>query len=83
MPHCFNLFKHIYYILNVYTCLQKLLKLRNFLIYTGYDNLVKSGVLSPYKEYRDFYDENVLPQVSLEFPYILRWAHTIQEGKLK
>ncbi|CAH2106939.1 unnamed protein product [Euphydryas editha] len=49
----------------------------------GFDNLVREGVISPYKEFRDIYDENIVPQVSLEFPFVQRWAHTIQEGKLK
>ncbi|XP_023954693.2 peroxidase isoform X2 [Bicyclus anynana] len=49
----------------------------------GYDNLVRDGVLSPYKGFRDLYDEEVFPQISLEFPFVLRWAHTVQEGNLK
>ncbi|CAH0729040.1 unnamed protein product, partial [Brenthis ino] len=49
----------------------------------GYDNLIKAGVLSPKKEFRDLYDNNSIPQITLEFPYVLRWAHTIQEGNLK
>ncbi|CAH2248381.1 jg6193 [Pararge aegeria aegeria] len=49
----------------------------------GYENLLRDGVLSPYKGFRDLYDENIIPQVSLEFPFALRWAHTFQEGNLK
>ncbi|CAH0729037.1 unnamed protein product, partial [Brenthis ino] len=49
----------------------------------GYDNLVRTGVLSPYKDFRDIYNDDLVPQISLEFPFVMRWAHTIQEGKLK
>ncbi|CAH2106935.1 unnamed protein product [Euphydryas editha] len=49
----------------------------------GYDNLVKEGVILSHKGFRDIYDEHVLPQISLEFPTVLRWAHMIQVGKQK
>ncbi|XP_045446330.1 peroxidase-like [Melitaea cinxia] len=49
----------------------------------GFDNLVREGVISPHKGFRDLYNENILPQISLEFPAVQRWSHTIQEGKLK
>ncbi|XP_041976205.1 peroxidase-like [Aricia agestis] len=49
----------------------------------GRDNLIRTGVISQSPGFRDLYDENVIPQISLEFPYVLRWAHTIQEALLK
>ncbi|XP_045764331.1 peroxidase-like [Maniola jurtina] len=49
----------------------------------GYENLVADGVISGYPGFRDMYDETVLPQITLEMPFVLRWAHTIQEGNLK
>ncbi|XP_032511293.2 peroxidase-like [Danaus plexippus] len=49
----------------------------------GYENLLRDGVLSPFKDFRDFYKEDLLPQISIEYPVVLRWAHTITEGVLK
>lgn len=51
--------------------------------FLGYDNLVRDEVILPHKGFRDVYDENVRPQISLEFPTVQRWAHMIQVGKLK
>ncbi|KAF9420421.1 hypothetical protein HW555_003343 [Spodoptera exigua] len=51
--------------------------------FLGYENLIKDGVITPTGEFRDVYNEKVLPQVSLEFPFALRWLHTVQEGSLK
>ncbi|XP_023939635.2 peroxidase-like [Bicyclus anynana] len=52
-------------------------------ILLGEENLMKEGVLSPSHGYRDVYNEDVLPQVSLEYGFSLRWTHTIQEGIAK
>ncbi|CAK1604587.1 unnamed protein product [Parnassius mnemosyne] len=50
--------------------------------YFGYDNLLKDGVLSPTPGFRDYYNEHLFPQISLEFPFVLRWFHTTQEGNM-
>lgn len=50
---------------------------------TGKENLERDGVLTPTLGFRDIYDPKVLPQMSLEYPYVLRWLHTLQEGALK
>ncbi|KAJ8731724.1 hypothetical protein PYW08_014454 [Mythimna loreyi] len=52
-------------------------------IFLGYDNLVQDGVITPSGGFRDIYNENVQPQLSLEYPFALRWLHTVQEGSLK
>ncbi|KAJ8733049.1 hypothetical protein PYW07_015648 [Mythimna separata] len=52
-------------------------------LFMGYDNLVQDGVITPTGEFRDIYNENVQPQLSLEYPFALRWLHTVQEGSLK
>ncbi|XP_013178166.1 PREDICTED: peroxidase-like [Papilio xuthus] len=49
----------------------------------GHENLLKDGVLSYTNGFRDSYNENVIPQISLEFPFVLRWFHTTQEGDMK
>lgn len=49
----------------------------------GRDNLIKDGLISPSLGFRDLYDSNILPQLSLEYPFVLRWVHTIQDGALK
>ncbi|XP_059052429.1 peroxidase-like [Achroia grisella] len=49
----------------------------------GRKNLLRDGVISSSSGFRDLYNSNVLPQLSLEFPFVLRWAHTIQESNLK
>ncbi|XP_023939640.2 peroxidase-like [Bicyclus anynana] len=49
----------------------------------GEENMIDEGLLSTSVGYRDVYDENVLPQVSLEYGFSLRWGHTIQEGIVK
>ncbi|CAH0700225.1 unnamed protein product [Spodoptera exigua] len=48
----------------------------------GYDNLIRDGVIV-YDGFRDIYNEAYIPQMSMEFPLALRWAHTMQEGNLK
>ncbi|CAH0626860.1 unnamed protein product [Chrysodeixis includens] len=52
-------------------------------IFFGYDNMVKDGVITPTGGFRDPYNSDVMPQVSLEYPFVLRWVHTIQNGPLK
>ncbi|XP_052750505.1 peroxidase-like [Galleria mellonella] len=49
----------------------------------GRENMVRDGVISSSSGFRDLYNSNVLPQLSLEFPFVLRWVHTMQEGNLK
>ncbi|KAJ0179668.1 hypothetical protein K1T71_004259 [Dendrolimus kikuchii] len=49
----------------------------------GRENLIKDGLISENPGFRDLYDENVMPQISLEFPYVLRWVHLIQNGVMK
>ncbi|CAG4966572.1 unnamed protein product [Parnassius apollo] len=50
--------------------------------YFGLENLFRDGVLSPTLGFRDYYNENLFPQISLEFPFVLRWFHTTQEGNM-
>ncbi|CAG4966592.1 unnamed protein product [Parnassius apollo] len=50
--------------------------------YFGHENLLKDGVLSPTPGFRDDYNEHLFPQTSLEFPFVLRWFHTTQEGNM-
>ncbi|XP_075970963.1 peroxidase-like [Anticarsia gemmatalis] len=49
----------------------------------GFENLVKDGVITPNGGFRDEYNEHILPQLSLEYPFVLRWAHNLQDGPLK
>ncbi|CAK1604590.1 unnamed protein product [Parnassius mnemosyne] len=51
-------------------------------VYFGHENLFRDGVLSPTPGFRDNYNEDLFPQISLEFPYVLRWFHTTQEGNM-
>ncbi|XP_063375010.1 peroxidase-like [Cydia amplana] len=68
--------------INIATCVQ--IFYYEFLpILLGWDNLMKDSVLAPNPGFRDVYNSNVMPQITLEFPYILRWAHLMQEGRLK
>ncbi|XP_028175547.1 peroxidase-like [Ostrinia furnacalis] len=46
----------------------------------GYENLVHAGVLSPSPGFRDLYDEDMYPQITAEYAYVLRWFHVIQEN---
>ncbi|XP_050557135.1 peroxidase-like [Spodoptera frugiperda] len=48
----------------------------------GYRNLIRDGVIV-YNGFRDIYNEAIIPQMAMEFPLALRWAHTMQEGTLK
>ncbi|XP_045488402.1 peroxidase [Pieris rapae] len=49
----------------------------------GRDNLINDGVISPDLGFRDIYDDNLAPQISLEYPFAWRWMHTVQEGNVK
>ncbi|CAH1644589.1 unnamed protein product [Spodoptera littoralis] len=48
----------------------------------GYENLIRDGLIV-YNGFRDIYNEAIIPQMAMEFPLALRWAHTMQEGTLK
>ncbi|KAJ0179666.1 hypothetical protein K1T71_004257 [Dendrolimus kikuchii] len=52
-------------------------------IFFGRDNLIKDGMISPSLGHRDLYNPKILPQLSLEYPFVSRWVHVIQEGSLK
>ncbi|XP_063821139.1 peroxidase-like [Ostrinia nubilalis] len=52
-------------------------------ILMGSDNLVADNVVSKDFGFRDLYDDSLLPQISLEYPAVLRWLHLIQDGYLK
>lgn len=54
-----------------------------FKIIAGKENMIRDGVILDHAGFRDWYDENVLPQMSDEYPYSLRWLHTIQEADVK
>lgn len=45
--------------------------------------MVQDGILNPGGGFRDEYNERILPQMSLEYPFVLRWFHNIQDGALK
>lgn len=45
--------------------------------------MIEDGVISYDYGFRDIYDESLLPQISLEYPVVLRWLHLIQDGALK
>ncbi|XP_072940721.1 peroxidase-like [Epargyreus clarus] len=49
----------------------------------GHDNLIRDGVLSESIGFRDIYNQELYPQISLEYPFILRWVHLLQEAKVK
>ncbi|KAI5643978.1 peroxidase domain-containing protein [Phthorimaea operculella] len=49
----------------------------------GRDNLIKDNIITPTLGFRDFYNPAIPPQLSLEYPYALRWVHLIQESTLK
>ncbi|XP_026740014.1 peroxidase-like isoform X2 [Trichoplusia ni] len=52
-------------------------------ILMGRENMIRDGIILDHDGFRDWYDEDVLPQMSDEFPYSLRWLHTIQEADVK
>lgn len=45
--------------------------------------MIRDGVLVSSGEFRDMYNEEILPQISDEYVYVNRWFHTIQETDLK
>nr|XP_004925928.2 peroxidase [Bombyx mori] len=49
----------------------------------GMERLIKDGVISKHKGYRDVYDEKIIPQMSDEYSYVLRWFHIAQEATLE
>ncbi|CAH2075609.1 unnamed protein product, partial [Iphiclides podalirius] len=51
--------------------------------FMGKSNLLRDGVITNNLGYRDLYNEDVIPQISLEFPSVLRWFHTVQSGSMK
>lgn len=58
--------------------------LNNILLFvTGKDNLIADGILSENEGFRDLYDETKLPQIALEYPVVLRWMHSLQDGDLR
>lgn len=52
-------------------------------VFFGYHNMVRDRVLDPSGGFRDEYNENILPQMILEYPFVLRWLHNIQDGAMK
>ncbi|KAJ8733048.1 hypothetical protein PYW07_015647 [Mythimna separata] len=52
-------------------------------LFLGCANLLRDGILSPSAGFRDIYNKTIEPRMSLEFSFVLRWMHTIQEGTLK
>ncbi|XP_060801166.1 peroxidase-like [Amyelois transitella] len=52
-------------------------------ILMGRENLLRDSVISPSRGFRDLYNPNVLPKMSLEFPFMWRYIHTMQEGAIK
>ncbi|CAB3242841.1 unnamed protein product [Arctia plantaginis] len=52
-------------------------------VFFGFDNMAEDGVIGRIGGFRDMYDENIPPQLSLEYPFALRWLHNIQDGTLK
>ncbi|CAD0198072.1 unnamed protein product [Chrysodeixis includens] len=49
----------------------------------GKDDLVKSGLASKSKGFRETYDPQAYPQITLEFVIVYRWFHLIQNGVAK
>ncbi|KAJ8731725.1 hypothetical protein PYW08_014455 [Mythimna loreyi] len=52
-------------------------------LFLGCGNLLRDGILSPSAGFRDIYNKTIEPRMSLEYSFVLRWMHTIQEGTLK
>ncbi|KAL0840027.1 hypothetical protein ABMA28_015352 [Loxostege sticticalis] len=49
----------------------------------GYDNLLREGLITWSKGFRDSYNDKVLPQISTEYATVLRWFHVVQENNQK
>lgn len=45
--------------------------------------MVKRGIIQTGAGFRETYDETLKPQISLEYPVVLRWLHTLQDGDLR
>ncbi|XP_028175570.1 peroxidase-like [Ostrinia furnacalis] len=49
----------------------------------GRNNLIVEGVISDNPGFRNLYNEQVLPQITAEYAFVLRWFHVIQENEQK
>ncbi|KAL0840028.1 hypothetical protein ABMA28_015353 [Loxostege sticticalis] len=49
----------------------------------GHENLRREGVIASTPGFRDSYNDQVLPQISAEYAFVLRWFHIIQENDQK
>ncbi|XP_022824811.1 peroxidase-like [Spodoptera litura] len=49
----------------------------------GRSNLIKAGIINKYDGFRDLYDEDEDPEVTLEFTFCLRWFHLMQSTTAK
>ncbi|PZC78259.1 hypothetical protein B5X24_HaOG202331 [Helicoverpa armigera] len=49
----------------------------------GKDNLINDGIILNGTGFRDVYNSSVLPQIALEYPVVLRWMHSLQDGELR
>lgn len=47
------------------------------------DNLLSDGVITDSPGFRNVYDDTLLPQIYLEYPVVLRWMHSMQDGDLR
>ncbi|XP_022824810.1 peroxidase-like [Spodoptera litura] len=44
----------------------------------GRSNLIKAGIINKYDGFRDLYDEDEDPEVTLEYAFAFRWFHLMQ-----
>ncbi|XP_075971184.1 peroxidase-like [Anticarsia gemmatalis] len=49
----------------------------------GRENLIRSGIITRHTGFRDVYEKKRYPYVTIEYTYILRWFHTVQESNAK
>ncbi|KAJ8733042.1 hypothetical protein PYW07_015641 [Mythimna separata] len=49
----------------------------------GRKNLIKAGVMTKENGFRCLYDKNRDPEVTIEYTYVIRWFHLMQEEKAK
>ncbi|XP_063890539.1 peroxidase-like isoform X2 [Helicoverpa armigera] len=49
----------------------------------GRENLIKAGVITADGGFRDLYDKNNYPQVTLEYDFAIRWFHLTQPSRAK
>ncbi|XP_026739825.1 peroxidase-like [Trichoplusia ni] len=52
-------------------------------LFMGHDYMVKRGIIQTGAGFRETYKETLKPQISLEYPVVLRWLHTLQDGDLR